>query len=164
MQYQDHFCKFTVLSPLMTKRAPKVAAELIKVLSHRPPHILQSDNGKGFVNSILNELKILWPTVMIINGRARHPETQSFFERVCLLFSGHLTIANITNTEVDNIRLAVKKLSTFGGRGFVRCSCTAGCKSCKCKCYKNKLAYNSRCNPGRSCKNDVQLGEGENAE
>ncbi|CAB4406377.1 unnamed protein product [Rhizophagus irregularis] len=42
---------------------------------------LQSDNGKEFVSSIIIELVNLWPTIQIINGRPKHPASQSLVER-----------------------------------------------------------------------------------
>ena len=80
--YQDHFTKFVWLRALKTKRAEEVASQLIEVFSILgPPAILQSDNGREFINSVISELKVLWPTVTIINGRPRHPQSQGSIER-----------------------------------------------------------------------------------
>ena len=80
--YQDHFTKFVWLRALKTKRAEEVASQLIEVFSILgPPAILQSDNGREFTNSVISELKMLWPTVLIINGRPRHPQSQGSIER-----------------------------------------------------------------------------------
>ncbi|CAG8459887.1 5633_t:CDS:1, partial [Dentiscutata heterogama] len=46
-----------------------------------PPTILQSDNGKEFVAQVIKELMALWPSVKIINGRPRHPQSQGLVER-----------------------------------------------------------------------------------
>ena len=46
-----------------------------------PPTILQSDNGKEFCASVIKELISLWPSVKIINGRPRHPQSQGLVER-----------------------------------------------------------------------------------
>lgn len=345
MQYQDHFCKFTVLRPLKTKRATEVASELLKVLCLiGPPHILQSDNGREFVNSVLLELKALWPEVVIVNGRPRHPQSQGSVERanqdvkemlaawckdngtkdwtaglnfvqlaknsrphaalgakspyeatfitssnfgidlqklpdnlrhaitngeiineddvfidenvehdnadlnareqaasavvsaveasqskqaermvnrskakfrdpvvgdnvaltidrvdrgpldlrslVCvvlevqpngfrlgtevgslsgmhqkntftLLPTRHLSVEKIPDKEFDSVRSAVKEVSVFGGQGFVRCACRTGCKSGRCKCFKNRLACNSRCHAGISCANYVPFSDSD---
>lgn len=57
--YQDHLTKFVVLRPLTSKRAEEVAAQLLDVfLLLGAPCILQSDNGREFVNRIINELKV----------------------------------------------------------------------------------------------------------
>jgi transposase InsO family protein len=46
-----------------------------------PPAILQSDNGKEFCATVIKELVDLWPSVKIINGRPRHPQSQGLVER-----------------------------------------------------------------------------------
>ena len=47
-----------------------------------PPKILQSDNGREFVNTIVHKLVQDWPgEVTIVNGRARHPQSQGLVER-----------------------------------------------------------------------------------
>ena len=51
LNYQDHHTKFTHLRPLKSKHAAFVAFELFKIFStFGAPRILQSDNGKEFVN------------------------------------------------------------------------------------------------------------------
>jgi hypothetical protein len=82
LQYQDHFTKLSVLRPLKSKRGIEVAHALLGVFTEfGPPNILQSDNGREFVNQILDELKVLWPNIVIVNGRARHPQSQGSIER-----------------------------------------------------------------------------------
>jgi len=39
------------------------------------PHILQSDNGREFTASIITELKELWPELVIVHGKPRHPHS-----------------------------------------------------------------------------------------
>lgn len=44
--------------------------------------ILQSDNGREFVNEIVKECLRLWPgEVVIINGRPRHSQSQGLVEK-----------------------------------------------------------------------------------
>jgi len=43
--------------------------------------ILQSDNGCEFVNSVINELKDLWPECVIVYGCPRHPQSKGSIER-----------------------------------------------------------------------------------
>jgi len=50
-------------------------------LTFGAPKILQSDNGREFVNSIINEIKELWPECIIVHGRSRHPQSQGSIER-----------------------------------------------------------------------------------
>ena len=42
---------------------------------------MQSDNGKEFVAKVIKNLKLIWPNLLILNGRARHPESQGSVER-----------------------------------------------------------------------------------
>jgi transposase InsO family protein len=68
----------------MEKSAPGVALNLsAKVFAYYgPPKILQSDNGREFVNGIVRKLLDDWPgEITIVNGRARHPQSQGLVER-----------------------------------------------------------------------------------
>lgn len=79
---QDHFTKFIILRALMHKCAVEVAWQVLDYfLTFGASAILQSDNGKEFVNSIINELKNLWPELKIVHGRPRHPQSQGSVER-----------------------------------------------------------------------------------
>jgi len=83
MVYQDHLTKFCILRPLSTKRAAEVAYQLIDIfLLMGAPHILQSDNGAEFTASVINELKSLWPELLIVHGKPRHPQSQGSVERL----------------------------------------------------------------------------------
>ena len=82
MNYQDHVTKFVHLYPLKTKTAAEVAWPLLEIfLSFGALVILQSDNGKEFVASVISELKQLWPDLKIVHGRPRHPQSQGRVER-----------------------------------------------------------------------------------
>jgi len=82
LNYQDHHTKFISLLPLESKRAVDVASNLLTIfLTFGAPKILQSDNGREFVNSIINEIKELWPECIIVHGRPRHPQSQGSIER-----------------------------------------------------------------------------------
>ena len=62
LNYQDHFTKFVILKPLKTKRAEEVAFALLDIfLTFGAPNILQSDNGREFVNHVIEELAAMWP-------------------------------------------------------------------------------------------------------
>ena len=43
--------------------------------------ILQSDNGREFVNKIIKDLKEMWDTLKIIHGKPRHSQSQGSVER-----------------------------------------------------------------------------------
>ena len=82
--YMDHWSKFHVMWPLMRKSAVEVAIGLAtKVFPCLGlPKILQSDNGREFVNEIVKETLTLWPgQVFIINGRPRHSQSQGLVEK-----------------------------------------------------------------------------------
>ena len=83
MVYQDHLTKFCILRPLSSKRAAEVAHQLMDIfLLMGAPHILQSDNGAEFTASVINELKTLWPDLLIVHGKPRHPQSQGSVERL----------------------------------------------------------------------------------
>ena len=42
---------------------------------------LQSDNGKEFRASVVENLRTFWPELKIVHGRPRHPESQGSVER-----------------------------------------------------------------------------------
>lgn len=82
----DHWSKVHVLFPLMQKCAEEVALNLVtKVFSYFGlPRILQSDNGREFVNAILRKVVEDWPgEVAMVNGRARHPVAGTGREGKC---------------------------------------------------------------------------------
>jgi len=82
MNYQDHLTKFVVLRTLTSKRASEVASELLDIfLMFGAPSVLQSDNGTEFTAQIINELKELWPELVIVHGKPRHPQSQGSIER-----------------------------------------------------------------------------------
>ncbi|CAB4383228.1 unnamed protein product [Rhizophagus irregularis] len=75
---RDHFTRFSWAKALTSKRAIEVAAYLFELFHFlgSPPTILQSDNGKEFCAGVIKELIEMWPTVKIINGHPRHPQSQ----------------------------------------------------------------------------------------
>ncbi|KRX75023.1 KRAB-A domain-containing protein 2, partial [Trichinella sp. T6] len=83
MTYLNHFTKFCILSPLKSKRAEEVASKLLEIfLTFGAPSILQSDNGREFLNAIIAELKTYWPELKLVTGRPRHPQSQGAVERL----------------------------------------------------------------------------------
>ena len=82
MNYQDHLSKFVVLRPLKSKTAVEVAYNLIDIFClFGAPAILQSDNGREFVNKIMDELQLMWPGLKIVHGKPRHSQSQGSVER-----------------------------------------------------------------------------------
>jgi len=82
MNYQDHLTKFVILKPLKTKRAEEIAYNLMEIYTtFGAPAILHSDNGREFVNSVINELHTMWGDVKIVHGKPRHSQSQGSIER-----------------------------------------------------------------------------------
>ncbi|XP_071181569.1 KRAB-A domain-containing protein 2-like [Mytilus edulis] len=83
LNYQDNLTKFGVIECLSSKRAAEVAYKLFTnvFLVFGAPHILQSDNGREFTANIILELKQLWPELVIVHGKPRHPQSQGSVER-----------------------------------------------------------------------------------
>ena len=80
--YQDHLTKFVQLRPVTSKRAPEIAYQLPDIFSiFGAPSILQSDNGKEFVNSVITELSAMWDGLKIVHGKPRHNQSQGSADR-----------------------------------------------------------------------------------
>ncbi|XP_008183200.1 SCAN domain-containing protein 3-like [Acyrthosiphon pisum] len=45
------------------------------------PTILQSDNGREFLNQIVFNLRNVWPELKIVHGKSRHSQSQGSVER-----------------------------------------------------------------------------------
>src|SRR5579872_4887792 len=75
--------KILFVAPLSSKRAAEVAYQLLDIfLLFGAPHILQSDNGSEFTAAVITELKLLWPDLLIVHGKPRHPQSQGSVERL----------------------------------------------------------------------------------
>ena len=82
MVYQCHLTKFIILRPLTSKRAAEVAFELLDIyLLFGAPAILQSDNGTELTAQAITELKQLWPQLVMVHCKPRHPQSQGSVER-----------------------------------------------------------------------------------
>lgn len=80
--YQDHLTKFIILRALKNKTAYEVADQLLQIfLLFGAPSILQSDNGREFVNHVIDDFKGLWPELKIVHGKPRHSQSQGSVER-----------------------------------------------------------------------------------
>jgi transposase InsO family protein len=77
----DVFSKFTQTYPLKKKSAQEVVQCMQKLIhSFGAPSILQSDNGKEFKNTLMDEL-CNRHNILFLHGRPRHPQTQGQIER-----------------------------------------------------------------------------------
>ena len=45
------------------------------------PSILQSDNGREFVNSVITELSKMWVILKLVYGKPRHSQSQGSLEQ-----------------------------------------------------------------------------------
>ncbi|XP_037787463.1 KRAB-A domain-containing protein 2-like [Penaeus monodon] len=82
MVYQDHLTKFCILCPLQTKRAAEIAFQLVDIFHLMgAPAVLQSDNGSEFTSRVITELKQIWPSLTMVHGKPRHPQSQGSVER-----------------------------------------------------------------------------------
>lgn len=82
--FMDHFSKFHVLFPLKSKTAEEVAMMLEeRVLAYfGPPKIFHSDNGREFVNKLIQAMFKRWGGgTTFVSGRPRHPQSQGLVER-----------------------------------------------------------------------------------
>lgn len=61
----------------------------------------------------------------------------------------------IKRDEVPNVSLSLRTATTkaTGGQGFIKCQCKTNCQSGRCSCLKRNNKCNSRCHPGKTCKN-----------
>ena len=82
MVYQDHLTKFCILRALKTKTAEEVAYNLLDPFTLLgAPVILQSDNGREFINRIINSLKEMWSDLKLVSGKPRHSQSNGSVER-----------------------------------------------------------------------------------
>ncbi|VVC44890.1 Ribonuclease H-like domain, partial [Cinara cedri] len=83
VRYAIDYCnKFSFLRSLESKHASEAINLPSIFLIFSAFKILQNNNGREFVNSIIIELKELWPGgCVIIYGPARYPQIQYSFER-----------------------------------------------------------------------------------
>ena len=81
--YLAHFTKGINLVPLKRKSDEVVCEKLLDIFCHSgPPHILHSNIGGKFSNNLLfTTLVTKWPTIKIVHGKPRHPESQGAMER-----------------------------------------------------------------------------------
>lgn len=96
---KDHYSKYSWCYPLISKEAQGVANSLMTLFyQFGPCKILQSDNGKEFTAGVIKHLTNIWPGLMIINGRPRHPQSQGLVER------GNSTLCDILGKLMEDQR------------------------------------------------------------
>ncbi|CAM9895223.1 unnamed protein product, partial [Heterosigma akashiwo] len=88
LSYQDHAIKFAHFRALTGKSTASVAQELLAIFHIQgAPLLLQSDNGREFVNKVIQNLEAMWPGLKIIHGRPRHSQSQGGVERLNRTFN-----------------------------------------------------------------------------
>ena len=102
MAHQDHLTKFCVLRPLTSKPAAEVAYQLLDVfLLLGAAEILLSDNGSEFTACVITELKLLWPDLVMVHGKPRHPQSQGSVGRANCDIKGMLVAWLTDNNTTD---------------------------------------------------------------
>ena len=88
LNYQDHLTKFLCLRPLKNKSADEVADHLLEIFCLLgAPHILHSDNGREFANSVVTSVARKWPDCKLVRGKPRHSQSQVCWFSTSLLYS-----------------------------------------------------------------------------
>ena len=93
----DHWCKFQFVSPLVSKSASDVANALEKWVFPiiGLPSIVQSDNGREFVNQVIESVVATWPgQVQLVSGRPHHPQSQGLVEQA------HYTLERMMSAKI----------------------------------------------------------------
>jgi len=86
------------LRTLKSKTGEKVATDILDIFCiFGAPVILQSDNGREFVNKIIKYLKTMWSTLKIVHGKPHHSQSQGSVERA------NQVIQNILKTWMQTI-------------------------------------------------------------
>ena len=88
LNYQDNFSKFCLLRGLINKKPHSIIEALKDIFTTiGAPRILQTDNGKEFVNKDVKKyLETFWPYIKHIRGAPYHPQSQGSVERA----NGHV--------------------------------------------------------------------------
>ena len=80
--YQDHLSEFVQLRPLKSKSSEKVADHLDQILCILgAPRILQTDNGREFCNTNIQNVLQKWPDCKFVHGKPRQSQSQGSVER-----------------------------------------------------------------------------------
>ena len=118
--YQDHFTKFVQIRPTKSKRATEVAYNLLDTFcTFGAPSVLQSDNGREFSNSVIEELKDMWDGLKIVHGKPRHSQSQGSVERANRDIEDMMSTwmdSNSTDKWADGLRFVqcMKNRAMFG--------------------------------------------------
>ena len=82
LHVRDHFSRYSWAKPLESKESVVIAGVLYDIFCQfGPPIILQSDNGGEFTSDVIKDLIKIWPSLKLIKGRPRHPQSQGMVEK-----------------------------------------------------------------------------------
>ena len=73
------------------------------------PEVLQSDNGREFVNKILQEY-LDKQNVKFVHGRPYHPQSQGFIERINRTIQQSLNLIHFKNPKAFNLKDALQSI------------------------------------------------------
>ena len=91
--------KFVQLRPVKSKRAPEIAYQLLDILIiFGAPSILQSDNGREFVNSVVTELSEICIGLKLVHGKPRHSQSEGSAEQANRYIEDMLTMWLLSNS------------------------------------------------------------------
>ena len=88
------------------------------------PTVLQSDNGREFANSVIEELTSMWDGLKIVHGRPRHSQSQGSVERANDAVENMLSTwmeSNSTTKWADGLRF-VQVMKNKAHRRGIKCS------------------------------------------
>jgi len=97
----DHWSKFNFAFSIEKREAESMASVCVTYIFpyFGMPKIFQSDNGKEFVNSIVEKLLHSWSTnIQILQGCPQHPRSQGVIERE------HRTLEQKLFTQLESTR------------------------------------------------------------
>ena len=98
------------LRALISKRAAEVAVHLLDIfLLIGATSILHSDNGSEFTAEVISELKIVWPRLVMVHGKPRHPQSQASVERANGDIKDML-VAWMGDNDTNDWSVAIKKI------------------------------------------------------
>ena len=98
----DHWSKLNFAYPLTSKHAVCVSAALNTHLFpyFGVPRVLHSDNGREFINAVIEELLKSWHSdIQLVSGRPRHPQSQGLVERA------HYTLQRKLSAETSRVKV-----------------------------------------------------------
>ena len=106
----DHFSKYAWCTVTHSKE-PKNILEALRIFFSfcGKPEVLQSDNGREFVNKISQEY-LDKQNVKFVHGRPYHPQSQGFIERINRTIQQSLNLIHFKNPKAFNLKDALQSI------------------------------------------------------